>query len=117
VLQLQDGKWTAKATPKAPGVNEHLASVAAASASDAWAVGKAGRRPLVLHWNGTRWGKPRVAFPAGAKSAEFSGVTAVSPTAAWAVGTAGYPHGKTKMLIEKWNGKKWTLVTVQNPIP
>jgi hypothetical protein len=117
VLQLQNGKWTAKATPKAPGVNEHLASVAATSASDAWAVGKAGSRPLVLHWNGTRWGKPRVAFPAGAKSAEFSGVTAVSPTAAWAVGTAGYPHGKTKMLIEKWNGKKWTLVTVQNPIP
>jgi hypothetical protein len=118
VLQLKDGQWQAKSTPSGPaGVPEQLSSVAVASASNAWAVGNVGLRPLILHWNGTRWGKPRIAFPAGATSATFTGVTAVSPTAAWAVGKANFPHKVTKLLIEHWNGKKWTLISAPNPTP
>lgn len=118
VLRLSDGQWQAVSAPSAAkGAAEQLTSVAATSASNAWAVGQAGTRPLILRWNGTSWGKSQVAFPAGATSAKFSGVTAVSATSAWAVGQASYPGGKIKMLVEKWNGKNWTITTVQNPIP
>ena len=114
-LQLKDGQWRVTRTPSAP--SEFLNSVAATSASNAWAVGSIGTRPLVLHWNGARWGKPRVAIPAGSTSAKFTSVTAISATNAWAVGRANYLHGASKMLIEHWNGSKWTLVSVPNPIP
>lgn len=117
-LLLNNGQWQRERTPSPPaGVSESLASVAAASASSAWAVGNAGPRPLILHWNGTRWGHPSIQFPAGATSATFTGVTAVSATDAWAVGKADYPNHVTKLLIEHWNGRKWTLVPVPNPTP
>jgi hypothetical protein len=32
-----------------------LAGVTSASAMNAWAVGYAGTRTLILHWNGRRW--------------------------------------------------------------
>jgi hypothetical protein len=117
-LLLNNGEWQVERTPSPPaGVSETLASVAAASASNAWAVGSAGSRPLILHWNGTRWGHPSSPFPTGATSATLTGVTAVSATDAWAVGKADYLDHVTKLLIEHWNGKKWTLVSVPNPTP
>jgi len=117
-LQLKNGQWQVTPTPSAPsGIAEQLTSVAATSASNAWAVGNIGSRPLILHWNGTTWGKPRIAIPEGATSAKFTGVTAVSANAAWAVGQANYPGKVIKLLIEHWNGKHWTLVSVPNPTP
>jgi hypothetical protein len=33
-----------------------LLSVSASSSTNAWAVGSAGSKTLVLHWNGRHWG-------------------------------------------------------------
>jgi hypothetical protein len=63
--------------------------VAAASASDAWAVGATktaiGQPTIIAHWNGTAW--KQVASPSPGSSASFlRGVTATSASNVWAVG-------------------------------
>lgn len=92
-----------------------LASVAATSASNAWAVGLNGSpsgpngpegTTLIVHWNGKSWS--RVTNPRPVKGYLLS-VAAVSATDAWAVGTT--PGGKCAAcgatLIMHWNGKSW----------
>lgn len=117
-LRLEDGRWRRVPTPSPPrGVSERLASVAVTSTANAWAVGRIGRRVLILHWNGTKWATARVPAPVGATSAQLASVTAVSPSIAWAVGQADYPHQVTKLLIERWDGMRWKLVSVPNPTP
>ena len=112
--------WNGKAwkwfyTPT-PGGNALLNGVAATSASNAWAVGaiNSGRgRPLIEHWNGTRW--TRVPSPNAAdRGSLLQGVTATGPDNAWADGLS---LGSTteKSLILHWNGKRWSLVHSPNP--
>jgi hypothetical protein len=72
---------------------------------------------LILHWNGRKWATARVPDPAGATSARLASVTAVSPSIAWAVGQADYPRHVTRLLIERWDGIRWNLVSVPNPTP
>jgi hypothetical protein len=68
-----------------------LYGVSAASATDAWAVGRyipGSASPfsnLTEHWNGSKWSK--VASPSpGATSNALFGVSTLTPTDAWAVG-------------------------------
>jgi len=118
VLRLHHGRWQHVPAPAPPaGTSERLASVAVTSATGAWAVGSIGDRTLILRWNGTKWVTAHAPSPAGATAAKLTAVTAVSPSIAWAVGQADYPHHVTKLLIERWNGTKWTLVPVPNPPP
>jgi hypothetical protein len=52
-----DGKSLTQAASPDPGglaADDMLNDVAAASATDAWAVGS-GSGALILHWNGARW--------------------------------------------------------------
>jgi hypothetical protein len=115
-LRLAGGQWQATRTPgPSAGVSEQLASVAVTSTANAWAVGSIGKGPLILHWNGAKWVETRVPIPAGATSARLASVTAVSASAAWAVGQADYPHHVIRLLIERWNGTKWTQVRIPNP--
>ena len=48
---------TAAARPTATrySIPGELSAVAAASAANAWAVGSAGSKVLMLHWNGSTW--------------------------------------------------------------
>src|SRR5215469_8822014 len=89
-------------------VSGALSSVAATSATNAWAVGSTGSGILTVRWNGTAW--TQVASPAPAGSS-LSGVAATSATNAWAVGSTG--SGKT--LIVRWNGTAWTQVPSPSP--
>jgi hypothetical protein len=116
VLRLNGRHWEQVPAPvPRTGVSERLTSVAVTSSANARAVGSTGSRILILHWNGTTWATARAPSPAGATSAKLASVTAVSPSIAWAVGQADYPQHVTKLLIERWDGTRWTLVPVQNP--
>jgi hypothetical protein len=59
ILHWNGKFWHAQPSPNPAGNNDFLISVAAASASSAWAVGGSnsgfGPQNLVLHWNGTAW--------------------------------------------------------------
>lgn len=88
-----------------------LTAVTATSAASAWAAGSpctaecAGAspvtRPLIEHWNGTKWSI--VASPHPAKNMNIlAGISAPSATNAWAVGYTG-----TATLTLRWNGTRW----------
>jgi hypothetical protein len=93
-----------------------LEDVAAASSTDAWAVGNyddgTGIETLIEHWNGTAWKQTTSPSPAATHN-ELSGVAATSSTDAWAVGS--YLVGNMgQTLIEHWDGRSWTVVPSPN---
>lgn len=92
--------------------NSALLSVAAVSASDAWAVGMvtSGRRilPLIMHWNGRDW--TRSPINGSGRFEELQGVAAASARDAWAVGDTPDGVGGSKPYILHWNGSTWTPV-------
>jgi hypothetical protein len=93
------------------GVN----GLAAASADDSWAVGSAATgRPLIERWNGMAWKRVPSAGPHDAKESLLNSVAAITSSSAWAVGY--YNNGSAiKTLIERWNGRSWTLVASPSP--
>ncbi|HVB41507.1 MAG TPA: hypothetical protein VNF47_02220 [Streptosporangiaceae bacterium] len=92
--------------------------LAAASPTEAWAVGSAATgQNLAEHWNGRAW--TRVAVPSPGKSpvSVLNAVAAVSSAGTWAVGYSSYygNHTRVKALIERWNGWAWKQVASPTP--
>lgn len=87
----------------------YLFSISVQSATDVWAVGRAGFNGIaMLHWNGRAWRQLSVA-PARPGSL-LTDVTAVSGTDAWADGSDGGHN-----LILHWNGRIWSAVPGPDP--
>ncbi len=105
--------WTQVPSPN-PGGSTHdnlLLSVAATSASSAWAVGDYYNgityQSLIMRWDGTAW--KRVASPnPGSQANVLRGVVAISPSDAWVVGS--YYSTAHQTLTAHWNGTAWTQV-------
>lgn len=94
-----------------------LNSVAAASATDAWAVGFSGTYPnlgtLMVHWDGQTWS--RVTSPAVLDGVPgvLTGVTAVSASDAWRglhrpVPGPSEPARSDRALLLHWDGMRWS---------
>jgi alpha-tubulin suppressor-like RCC1 family protein len=117
--------WRVAGNPPNPGGQFGLkdvffSSVAAGSASDAWAVGASDAlsttsRPLAEHWDGNAWRTVAVPMPAGAAGAQLDGVDEVSSTNVWAVGTMTNSSGAERTLIEHFDGTAWAVVPSPNP--
>ena len=105
--------------PAAPAQGA-LLSVAATSATNAWAVGfrfgGQANRTLIEHWNGTSWRQVKSLSPGGVgHDAELLGVTALSKNNAWAVGF--FSDGALDhTLVEHWNGTSWRHVPSPGPV-
>ncbi len=99
--------WTYMSSPSPGTVQNTLKGVAAASASDAWAVGYDDAAPgtLIEHWNGSAWGVITPTTGSGALSA----VAAVDANDVWAVGAG------SGTLVEHWNGSTWAQVSSPSP--
>ena len=99
--------------------DNELSGVAATSSHNAWAVGYyyngTADQTLIEHWNGKAWKVEPSPNPGGsANNNAFSGVAAASSKNAWAVGY--YIKGTTlRTLVERWNGKKWTVQSSPSP--
>jgi len=111
-------KWHIVTSPNAQADRNVFNAVAATSASNAWAVGRAldpndgTIQPVAAHWNGTAWSL--VTTPSTA-SANLFGVKAISPTDIWAVGTYyNTSVGQLQSLAEHWNGTSWSIVATPN---
>jgi hypothetical protein len=90
----------------AGSLNEVLGS-AATSADDVWGVGLtgAGRRGLIVHWDGSAW--RQVALPElGGVDSGLAAVAALTPQDAWAVGQAA-DSTQTLILHWEWSGRPW----------
>src|SRR5215469_1616553 len=125
ILHWNGTAWTRVPSPS-PGTGSALSSVAAVSASSAWAVGctafcflhSTSPQTVILHWNGTAW--TRVPSPAPARVGALNGVAATSADNAWAVGCTGHcfgPMATTTTMIVHWNGTAWRQVASPNPAP
>jgi hypothetical protein len=105
--------WEAVKSPNTRDNFNGLASVAAVSPSDIWAVGSSGvssgdfPHALIEHWNGSKWSIVPAA-DLGSDYSELTSVTAISSTDAWAVGYTLKNH--YALLTEHWNGSKWSVV-------
>jgi hypothetical protein len=87
-----------------------LSSVVAISRGDAWSVGvtsypSGATRPLVLHWNGSSWGK--LTIP-GSSGFQPFGVAASSATDVWIFGSL--KAGGDEAMI--WSGHSWTSLAL-----
>jgi hypothetical protein len=142
--------WSTVRVPKPPSpttaalahlgvasVPEGLATMAAVSSSDIWAVGaftrgeaKAQVTTLIEHWDGTRWsvvGAPHdtASTPSGQPGALLSGVAATSSHDVWAVGAVaraersdnGNERDLDQTLAEHWDGNRWSVVPVAAETP
>ena len=108
--------WSRVPTPTPDG-DAYFNSVAAPSATSAWAVGLTGSGgpgvsgydvPIIEHWNGKSW--QQQFFPLPTHSGQFNSVAAIGPGDAWAVGGT-YRRAPNSALIEHWNGYRWRRVT------
>jgi hypothetical protein len=101
------------------GTDASLSGVTATASNDVWAVGGVRslvgpRRTLVLHWDGSRWS----VVPSPGLDGQPNALTAISATApddAWAVGTAFTADGRSRSLLEHWNGIAWSVAPTSSP--
>jgi hypothetical protein len=132
IVRWNGTTWTHVPSPNPGGltINE-LFSVAATSRADAWAVGDwhdhgstccpGPGHTVIEHWNGTVWTHVPSPDPGGdARDNALFGVAATSPGNAWAVGwsiSQSYAGGtgRSKTLIEHWNGTSWVRVPAPSP--
>ena len=107
------GRASMASEPSTFTVAGELSGVAAASASDAWAVGSTSRgNALIVHWSGSAWARVPSPAPAGSR---LSGVAATPDGRAWAVGCSSCSDGVGEPLILYWNGTVWAQVSSPTP--
>ena len=94
-----------------PTPNEHpspfqnqLLQAAASSPTDIWAVGQS-----TIHYDGVKW----TAFPIprikGDNTSYLNGLVDISSTDAWAAGNVNIGELNPGQVIERWNGKAWSV--------
>lgn len=86
-----------------------LSTVTVRSRKDLWIGGSAGNRPLVMHFNGTKWRRVAVPAPAGGQAGEtgIARIVPMSPSNVWAL------RGPRASALLHWNGQAWT----EHPLP
>ena len=113
--------WTVAPSPSPGGDIKFLFSIAAVNAHDIWAAGfyqdtaTAFSRTLIEHWNGSAWAIVPSPNP-GTGNNELYGVAALDANNAWVAGE--YHDGSSGIvhtLIERWDGKQWSVVPSPNP--
>jgi len=116
LVQHWDGAhWTQVPSQDPGSTDNRLFSVAATSATSAWAVGdfadSTGQyQTLIERLDGSKW--TRIDSPAPGQKSDLFAVAATSATNAWAVGSyvpAGADPDATQTLIEHWDGTSWSL--------
>ena len=109
-------KWSIVPSPSPNNYVNSLLKIAADSANDIWAVGyqvatsQSYAHSLIEHWDGSHWSVVPAA-PTINNVDTLYGVTAIAPNNIWAVGEYAGSSNQNPMLIEHWNGKKWSVVS------
>lgn len=117
LVEHWDGtQWTVVPTPPLTHQFGELAALVTVSPTDIWAVGNqhnAGEDSISLaeHWDGKAWHV--VQAPAGSKgSVVLTGASATGSADVWASGSQR-PNGQPDVpLVEHWDGKAWTEVSL-----
>jgi len=118
LIEHWDGtSWSVSPTPGLPS-NGWLWGISADASNDVWAVGRrtishtGATAALAERWNGKKWSRipvPGLTTGQYATNALF-GVQALSPSDVWVVGEALDRQGRSRTLVERWNGTHWTIM-------
>jgi hypothetical protein len=121
VAERWNGKtWAIEAMPTPPGNVSHLWAlrVSCPSSSACFAVGSSGAVPgsaWAWRWNGTRWFMQRMPSGPGGPPVQLSDLSCASPRACTAVGDRVVHGSAIVRLVERWNGRKWSLQPIGHP--
>jgi hypothetical protein len=108
ILHFDGTSWSRTVLKPALYGGPALKAVAALSPSNVWAVGMVrpqasfNWRPVVEHWDGTRWSQVGSPDPNPQHFYKLTGIAAISASNIWATGAVG---------IENWNGTSWSVVS------
>lgn len=111
-------QWSFVTNPN-QGTVHFLSGVAALSTSDVWAVGQyltvsGTLDTLTERWNGATWSI--IPSPnATSQGNDLLGVAVVAAKDVWAVGNQIDSNGIQQVLIEHWDGAKWSIVPSPSP--
>jgi hypothetical protein len=121
LISHSDGtRWTLVDTPASPPGGAYLYKVAAASATDAWAVGHTydlatRESPLALHWDGSDWSAVAVpAVPGCINGSQLTDVAMKANGVAWATGwcNAGVIGSKPQKQVVLQNDQQYHWLNV-----
>lgn len=118
IEQWNGTAWSIVSSPNASGSANRLLSVAAASSTDAWAVGNykdssGALQELTEHWNGTSWSV--VSSPMIGKFSTLWSVAQIPTTSHYfAAGTSTKKSSPAHDLTEQWDGTNWDVEKSQN---
>src|ERR1022692_4139833 len=122
-------KWTIQRTPRPSGAVYRLMflnSVSCTSRTACTAVGESetglpykGKNitylALAERWNGRKWAVQRTPRPAAPAQTFFYGALCTSRTACAAVGYTFPTDTISVVLVQRWNGAKWTVQRAPSP--
>jgi len=95
---------------RVPSAKQTLAGVTCATVRTCMAVGSYSGGTLAERWSGSSWATLPSPNPPGSTNAFENGVACPLVTNCWAVGWWWTtPASGTKVLIEHWNGRAWTV--------
>jgi hypothetical protein len=110
--------WTILPTPNDGGYSI-LLDVSCTSSSACTAVGygndMSAPKTLVERWNGKAWSIQPSPTPPGSQRSALTGVSCASATACTAVGNYHDAAGNDNALVERWDGKTWSIQPVPRP--
>jgi hypothetical protein len=117
--------WSVVTVPIPPtgtfGPGSEFYAVSGSATSDVWAVGltgpgNAGARPLVEHWNGSRWTIVTIPTVVSTWNNQYlEGVSSKATSDVWVVGTQQPNLYNFAGLVEHWNGNAWTVIPSADP--
>jgi hypothetical protein len=121
LIEHWDGRsWSVVPSPNLPNGNSILAGITTVDANTAWAVGYAAdsattlSQTLVERWNGQSWSLMPSPNP-GMQDNELYGIHALNARNIWSVGNYQDDAGNLQSLIERWDGKAWSVEPSPNP--
>jgi hypothetical protein len=108
--------WSIADTPQPGSGRDILFGASAASSNDVWAVGEQQGAngvfgTLAEHWDGRTWSVVPTPDP-GSAGNHLDGVYASGPGDVWAVGQQLGGAAPDQALVEHWNGRSWSVVSV-----
>lgn len=71
--------------------------------------------PLAERWDGSGWATQVTPSPSGSTSSFLSAVSCSAPKGCTAVGSYESAANASESLVERWNGRRWTLQSVREP--
>jgi len=127
--RYEGGRWSLAHPVEPPGaVTAELVGVSCPAAGACTAVGNYRNRAgltltIAEHWDGRRWSIERTldpgrpyAHPTLDSGTEFSGISCAQARACVAVGDYLDRHHRSVALVERWNGRRWTLEPTPAPV-